>query len=250
MNILRLSTLSLTLVIAVISLGYANPSFAAPSCSKNPSHPDCIPDSAGITYSVELMGRVFHFAPPGPVKDDGALLAEPAVPLIFSRPTGDVPCDPNSDIVADEAACAWDAVFAACENFFGPNPIPGIGPTAMMVSGFTSPAGDWSIDKAGGVRLAMSIPFDSMGDSPPGPGGTYFSVHLQLIGDTFFDSPHAPWLPAPGSSIPYNIVDFWITGGTAKGIRPKKGCVSGGVAEVTDFDFGQVRTLVITAPPE
>lgn len=41
MNTVRLSTLSLTIAIAVMTLGYANPSLAAPSCLKNPDHPNC-----------------------------------------------------------------------------------------------------------------------------------------------------------------------------------------------------------------
>ncbi len=37
MNNLRISILSLTLAIAVITLGYANSSFAGPDCEKHPS---------------------------------------------------------------------------------------------------------------------------------------------------------------------------------------------------------------------
>ena len=47
MNTLRFSTLSLTLAIAVFALGYANPSLAAPSCLKNPDHPNCIKPDDG-----------------------------------------------------------------------------------------------------------------------------------------------------------------------------------------------------------
>ncbi len=246
MNILRLSTLSLTLAIAVFSLGYVNPSAAKPTC---PGHPSCKPPPVDpITYTVELMGRVFQFPPGVPVREDGALFPEPAAPLIFLRPGGVAICDSDSTDNTDEAACAWDAVFAACENFLGPNPIPGIGPPAMLVSGFTVPAGNWDIRQPGGVRLVMSIPFDSNGNSPP-IGDPYFSVSLQLIGDTFFDNPKAPWLPVvPGSFIDYNIVDFWITGRTVKGVRPKNGCVSGGSAEQTDFDPLKARSLRITLP--
>ncbi len=41
MNILRLSTFSLTLAIAVFALGYANPSFAGKKCDADPNHPSC-----------------------------------------------------------------------------------------------------------------------------------------------------------------------------------------------------------------
>ena len=60
------------------------------------------------------------------VKDDGALLAEPAVPLTFTRPgEAGVDCIVGSLDGTVQAICAWDAVFAACENFFGPDPIEG-----------------------------------------------------------------------------------------------------------------------------
>ena len=68
MNTLRLSTLSLSLVVAVLTLGYANPSFAAPKkCDRAlPGTPGCGGgnNTTGIEYTVELMGRVFHFDPP------------------------------------------------------------------------------------------------------------------------------------------------------------------------------------------
>ena len=41
MNILRLSTLSLTLTIAVFALAYSNPSFAGKKCDADPNHPSC-----------------------------------------------------------------------------------------------------------------------------------------------------------------------------------------------------------------
>jgi len=41
MNILRLSTLSLALAIAVFALGYVNPAFAGKKCTEDPKHPSC-----------------------------------------------------------------------------------------------------------------------------------------------------------------------------------------------------------------
>ena len=235
MNTLRLSTLSLTLAIGVMTLGYVNPSLAKPEC---PGHPSCKDDgggSTGITYTVELTGRVFPIAPPVTVKEDGKLVSDSAETLTFSRP---------SDAAARDA---WDAVFAACENFFGTQPI--LGPTPVTVSGFEVSADNWQVQKPGGVRLQMFILFDIEGNSPPENGGPYVQVWLQLIGDTLFENPKSPWLPVvPGSFIDYNIVNFWITGKTVKGVRPKTGCVSGGSAEQVDFDTGQTRTLRITLP--
>ncbi len=64
MNILRLSTFSLTLAIAVFALGYANPSFAAPKKCDVPN-PETIPGCGGgggdktvATFDVLLTGPV------------------------------------------------------------------------------------------------------------------------------------------------------------------------------------------------
>ena len=56
MNILRLSTLSLTLAIAVFALGYVNPSFAGKP-DKCPDHPSC-KDGGDAKYSVAISGDV------------------------------------------------------------------------------------------------------------------------------------------------------------------------------------------------
>ena len=59
MNILRLSTLSLTLAIAVMTLGYANSSFAGPDCDKHPNHASCGGGGSKTKFTVELqMGTV------------------------------------------------------------------------------------------------------------------------------------------------------------------------------------------------
>ena len=216
----------------------ANPDCSDPKHAGNPNCPPPDDPPPSITYTVELAGRVFHFAAVDvtpnekenalfPVEDD----------LVFSRPS------------KANAGDAWDAVFASCENFFGPHPIPPIGPTPIVVSGFTVPAGNWTINKAGGVRLVMSdIPFDVLGNSPP-EDPLHFTVRLQLIGKTFFDDPDAPpWLPAPDNGEEYAMISSWITGGTVKGVHPRKSCVSkGGTEVITDFDPGQVRTLTIVA---
>jgi hypothetical protein len=248
MSILRLSTLSLALAIGVMTLGYVNSSSAAPkNCDTHP-RPACDPDPdpeppSTITYKAELKGRVFSFAQMNvtPDGDGHTLYPDETGTLTFSRPTGTAACNSASQNSLDEAACAWDAVFAACENFFGPNPIEGIGPTPNVVESFEVAADDWSIQQPGGVRLAMKIAFNRFAISPPGDEGTYFSVSLQLIGNTLFESPNDSFLPVPTAemgpeTIPYPIFDFWITGRTAKGVGPKKGCVSGGSAETVDFD--------------
>ena len=239
MNNLRLSTLSLTLAIAVILLGYVNSSFAAPPnkpCSPWPScNKDEPPDpTPTITYTAELTGRVFNFAQVTvtPDSEDGPLFPDPSAILTFTRPAD---ADPNAQAV-------WDAVFAACENFFAP----------PVVESFEVPAGNWSIHKPGGVRVILSpVPFDIYGKSPPGESGQHFHVSLQLIGDTFFKKSVVPFLPVPVDSDPveveYHMIESWITGGTEKGVRPKTGCVSGGSADRTIFGGSFESTLVITA---
>ncbi|MCH7508856.1 MAG: hypothetical protein IIB68_03325 [Proteobacteria bacterium] len=129
MNTLRLSTLSLSLVVAVLTLGYANPSFAAPKKCDGalPGTPGCGGgnNTTGIEYTVELMGRVFDFDSPvdvTPNAKENALFPNPVSALTFSRP-GEFACNSDSTNPTDKAVCAWDAVFASCENFFGPHPI-------------------------------------------------------------------------------------------------------------------------------
>jgi hypothetical protein len=57
MNILRLSTLSLTLAIAVITFGYMNVASAGkPDCSEGGDHPSCKDALGGGGYSVIFMG--------------------------------------------------------------------------------------------------------------------------------------------------------------------------------------------------
>lgn len=240
----------LAMFAALVFLGLSDLAVAHP-CSRDnsPEHKHCVVEGPQETYDIELMGRVFQIGPVGPTQENGALIPSPPQAITFNRPGGVAPCVSASTDPTDEAACAWDAVFAACENFFGDEPIGDIGPTPMLVSDFTVSGDSWEIRKPGGVRFIMSISFDKYGDSPPGPDGEYFSVSLQLYGDTLFPSPDSPWLPEPGSYIYYPIIFASITGRTARGIRPKKGCVSGGTAEATDFDPGQPRSLVITAPP-
>ncbi len=62
MNILRLSTLSLSLAIAIFALGYVNPSFAAPPDKPCSPWPSCKDDGGGggggddATYNVVIVG--------------------------------------------------------------------------------------------------------------------------------------------------------------------------------------------------
>ena len=209
---------------------------ADPKCSdaKHAGNPNCPDPAPSITYTVELMGSVFQFGPLGkftPNVKENALFPDAGEKLTFSRPDGD-------------AGAAWDAVFASCENFFGPTPV--------VVSGFTVPAGNWRINRDGGVRLVMfDLPFDEFGNSPPVDSNPVrLTVTLQLIGHTFFDEKDASWLlPVPGDDDGYAMMNSWITGGTVKGVHPRKSCVSkGGTEIIMNFDLGAAdHTLKIVA---
>ena len=56
MNILRLSTLTLTLAIAAFSLGYVNPSFAGKPVDGEHDHGGGSTGGDDATYSVEIVG--------------------------------------------------------------------------------------------------------------------------------------------------------------------------------------------------
>ncbi len=68
MNILRLSTLSLAVAIAVLALAYANPSFAGKKCDADSTHPSCKDDGGdpqpcadtfpGFLYGVEATRKL------------------------------------------------------------------------------------------------------------------------------------------------------------------------------------------------
>jgi hypothetical protein len=63
MSILRLSTLSLTLAIAIFTLGYGNHSVAGKKCDEDDQHPSCKPDDSGdlVVYTAELTAGAFKF---------------------------------------------------------------------------------------------------------------------------------------------------------------------------------------------
>ena len=242
-SLFRLMVVSLMFAMLMpITTTRANPDCTDPKHAGNPNcPPPDDPPAPSVTYTAELTGRVFQFGsfPVTPNGKENALFPDPSMEFTFTRPD-------NGDPLAQDA---WDAVLAACENFFGPNPIY-MGPTVMVVSEFTVPAGNLEIHKSGGVLFGMgSIPFDITGNSPPDPneGGLYATVSVDLFGNTFFDNPNDSFLPGAGGTEQYPEVKFWITGGTAKRVRPRGGCVSGGSAPITDFDTGFESTLVITA---
>ena len=110
MNISRQSTLLLTLAIAVLTLGYANVSFAAkpvcpgthPSCKDDPDPPP--PPPATVVYEAELTIGGFIFGPVDvtPSKRGNSYHSQDT--LDMSHPDDDTSPD----------RMAWDSVFSTC----------------------------------------------------------------------------------------------------------------------------------------
>ena len=157
MNILRLSTLSLTLIVAVFAFGQTNPAFADKPGDGGHNHGD---DPSGLTYTIDLIGPdgvrgAFEFDGAGgsATLDRGALKITGAVTM--TRP-GDATSQTDSCSIADadQLACmGWNDVFNLCGllgTFDGGGPDDGSGPTNLNT--FTVLSGDWSINQGGGRR--------------------------------------------------------------------------------------------------
>ncbi len=95
MNILRLSTLSLTLAIAVITLGYANPASAAkPDCVADPTHPSCkTPPDSTIIYAAHLIATMEN----GDGEFEFGSAAKP-LPVILDVKDNSLQFDPNPTV--------------------------------------------------------------------------------------------------------------------------------------------------------
>ena len=112
---------------------------------------------------------------------------------------------------AADLEATWNAVFNACKDLLGEN----------TVDSFSAGHTDWSVDKAGGVRVVFrnALLFDGT-TNPLGPEGAEFRV--QLMGDEFdFDD---PFLPDPGGMSVFELVEFAITGTPERGKGAIKSC--------------------------
>ncbi len=152
MKILRLSTLSLTLAVAVFALGY-NPSFAdQPRCGDNADqHCNHGDDPGGLTYTVDLNGPdrfdltirgAFEFNPAGMASAKNAILEKGALNGVqgvdMSRPGNTVDC---TSVISEEGACRrWEDVFRLCDLLGTPNRT-----MISTVAGFSVSAGDWQV---------------------------------------------------------------------------------------------------------
>jgi hypothetical protein len=198
MSILRLSTLSLTVAIAVFVLGYVNPSAAKPEpCVPGDPEPPprCKPkpsdDPNELLYTVDLKGPFFP-APPdmrGAFEFENAASAnleskgrmlEGNQSVQLERALDDT--DPQIDCSTGDAdvmsACiVWNDVFSLC-GLLGPYPGGGVndhtaGPTEISM--FTVESGDWSVSKGGG-KIWLSLEFAL--DSPLEPDDPLFTNRL------------------------------------------------------------------------
>ena len=169
MNILRLSTLSLTLAIAVITLGY-NPSFAdkpeSGDCGQ--VHCDHGEELGDLTYTVDLNGPNADLTIRGAFEFDVAGVASAVSATLEDKGRtlkGDVavrmvrPSDPSALLV-------WEDVFNLCGllgqwNMEGPDDMS----MPTNVAEFTVLGGNWSVSNSS-ERQFISFGFE-LDENPP-----------------------------------------------------------------------------------
>ncbi len=219
---------TLTATVLAAALGLALGLTAVPSdsyaCHKDTAHgnqADCDNGGdGGIVYTAQLTAGAFVFAPVNPVpvtpnQRENVLRSEQ---------------DLNLDIDDSPEPDTWVAMFATCDELW-----------EAPVEVFFVGEDDWTIEKAGGVRVVFRHIEDQ---------GAEF--RFQLIGDEFefIDS----FLPTPGLGSPadtrtYTLDHFAIT---AKSLPGGSGGTS--FCRTLGGEFGDPlllmppSTLVITAP--
>ncbi len=229
MNILRLSTVSLTLAIAAFAFGYANPSFADPPPHGHGGGGD---DTTGTLYTAALEGA-FVFGPRSVTLEGQDERLRHAASVIISRPDA---------VGSPELAATWDNVFSMPDNTGTPCDLFG-NPGTVVV--FTAPKKEkgvkgWWIAKPGGVgiRFRKIELFTNSGDP--------VDVGLDLIGNCAYsggtDDSCDAFLPDPGETSEISLVRFLIHAKAAKGTPAIDGCHDGS-GELPP----QHSTLVITA---
>ena len=255
MNIIRLSTLSLTLAIAVFALGYANPSFAkGKDCVVGDTRPKCSGGGGGggddpVTYEVALEGA-FVFGPIEATLEGQDDRLRPVDNAEMIRPNPDP--DP-----AEAAAAAWDHVFSIPDPDIGPCDL--FGPTPAAVASFTALKKNkeehvkgWRVARPGGVYIAFGLD-QLLADPASAAGEVLVDVGLQLRGDCAYSVSGSteicnPFLPDPTmdyghglgiSRIPLKV--FQIHAQALKGDPQFEGC------HTAEDNLWVPSTLVITA---
>lgn len=208
-----------------MTLGYANPAFAAPKdCVENDPRGGCNPkpgdDATEITYDVELTGAIV-FDVKGLTPQSRNTVLKSAEKVTIKR---------DHDTMLETL---WNTVFEQCPNFFHPTPVE--------IPEFTAPAEGkgWTIAKAGGIRVIFReiLLFSTKIDG-------YVEVTLQLIGDTPFEQDFLP--VGSATTITHTLIRFVITGKTAKGVTPRLSCNDG--SETGGGNLTTQSILTITGP--
>jgi hypothetical protein len=212
MNILRLSTLSLGLAIAVFSLAFSNSSSAkGKDCDEFDTRPKCSgnnDDNTGVTYIVELTEGAFILNQP--VTSDGENVLKGDNPFPITRPGGSVSCSGlSASNHPDAAACeTWGHVFDVCDLYLinGRDPY---GPDAFDVQNGRK---GWEVVKwTGGIQIVFKTSFSTPLSAPDD-----LDVYLRLESDCSYDSPPGcepflPDTPDPGESTErtHELTSYW-----------------------------------------
>jgi hypothetical protein len=190
-----MNTRFLTVLTTLAFLGFSVSAFAG-KVVKCQTWPNC--DGEPITYTAELTGAFeFNTVDVTEVAEGDLRSGED---LLMSRP-GDYP---------DLTWLTWNQVFNACEALLETNSV-----TSISVA-----SADWSIEKAGGVRVVfrdIRLPLKDTTENED------VLVRVQLIGNEydFFDS----YLPeGPGDEREYLLNQFDIMGTTPHGVHPRGKC--------------------------
>lgn len=260
MIILRLSTFSLIMAIAVITIALpATPALANPADAKGcHTHKECDSggDPGGLTYTIDLIGPypanpsirgAFEFddAARSATLDRGALKITGAVTM--KRPSIVDCVNGNED---QRAACTvWNDVFNLC-GLLGPwngmDADDGSTPTNLYT--FTVLSGDWSVNQGGGRRwigfeftIAPSFSSDEIDRD--------LSASLQLTSPCLVDPVNnpscendPPLIPASGETTETLLQEARIHLRGKGGVTHKADCHADNDSLSTSFS-----TLVITA---
>ena len=229
MNILRLSTLSLTLAITVFAFGYTNPAFA----DKPPHSHGGGEDPGGLTFTVELKGPTPSLR--GAFEFNGG----PAVSATLKSKGNELRGDADVEMVrpanADaNAQVVWDQVFNLCDLL---NEIPD----------FLALSGDWAVSRSS-ERQFIRFGFEldaSLSDLTDNPLSA--SLHLSRTCASVAEcSAIIPTAPGEASVL---MTDYAIHLKGKGGVTHKALCHASdgypGPIPLSDVAYGS--TLVITA---
>ena len=197
MNTLRLSTLSLILATAVITLGYVD--FASAGKPKCPGpHPKCDngdneePPVTSGEYKAALTSGGFIFDPEvvTPNSQGNSLYSDIDDPITMSRGSENM---------------AWDLVFAGCAGLLS---------KVANANTFTVKGANWHINGGAGSEIRIrfkDVNFDTRG----------VDIDFDLIGDKGIDlsGNPVPVLPVCGRPSVFTLDRFSIFGQASKGLK-------------------------------